>query len=432
MNMRYSRLSRWPIYYAMSRLLFSRHPLPPGPWCQLDQKEKIDRLFLLKQSAIHGPIFKAISGNECCICILGLARATRFLQENRDRLRPITIQVAHLFPRGFLRQMQGPDHQHYRKLLVRALREENPLRLGEELESIVAGRLAEFAQQQQQGACTPETLIAALSDISTDLLIRIFYGARPGSDRWARIRSGYRKLGPHGLVWNPGPPQESAFQELREGLRAELLSPREPMDGLAQRLFAQGALDDTMLGNLIYMVEMGRYDTHSLFRWLCHYASDNQAWLERITADDSPETARAFVLETLRMDQSERLLRKVEHDLVFDGFLIPQHATVRLCLWESHKDEQAFPDPFRFHPERFLGTAPTGDQFSPFGLDHHHCPMAEIATALSTVFMRVLARTYVVTAVADGKPARGAYHWEPAATFTVQLTPREPAHHVVG
>lgn len=71
-----------------------------------------------------------------------------------------------------------------------------------------------------------------------------------------------------------------------------------------------------------------------------------------------PSFTEAFVLETLRTNQSELLMRRAQRDFVFDGFLIPKHATVRVCLWESHKSPDAFASPLEFQPDRFLSAPP--------------------------------------------------------------------------
>jgi cytochrome P450 len=121
------------------------------------------------------------------------------------------------------------------------------------------------------------------------------------------------------------------------------------------------------------------------------------------------------------MAQSERLMRNAAGTFVFEGYLIPKHAIVRVCLWESHKSGESFPDPFRFDPARFMERDPSGDEFSPFGLDHHHCPLADLTVELSKVFLRALARGYTIGAVEDGMPVRGTYHWQPATHFSVEL-----------
>ena len=50
------------------------------------------------------------------------------------------------------------------------------------------------------------------------------------------------------------------------------------------RLLQQGQIDVTMLGNLIYMIEMGRHDIAGLLRWLTWFSARHAVWLERIAS----------------------------------------------------------------------------------------------------------------------------------------------------
>ena len=145
------------------------------------------------------------------------------------------------------------------------------------------------------------------------------------------------------------------------------------MPACSHAWWKRSSLDASMLGNLIYQAEMGRSDMKNFFRWLTRHATDDPTTLDRIRAEEAAgdgarPLAEAFVQETLRTDQSERLIRIAKRDIVFDGFLIPRHATIRLCLWESHHAECAFADPHRFDPERFLTERPGNDRFAPFGV----------------------------------------------------------------
>ncbi|MES1259795.1 MAG: cytochrome P450, partial [Gemmatimonadota bacterium] len=175
------------------------------------------------------------------------------------------------------------------------------------------------------------------------------------------------------------------------------------------------------------------YDTRGLFRWLSKYCAERPDLADRIAAEPPLQVvpggkksfAEAFVLETLRMDQSERLIRKTSRDIVFDGYLIPKDSVIRICLWESHRSPEYFADPFRFDPDRFLRTEFTADQFAPFGLDQHQCPFGGMVMHTALTFVRALAEGYRVAALNDGEPIRGPYVWEPAKEFSVRLHPRE-------
>lgn len=146
-------------------------------------------------------------------------------------------------------------------------------------------------------------------------------------------------------------------------------------------MLADRALDETMLGNLIYQVEMSRSDMKNLFRWLTRHASDD------------PE-----VVDTLA----------TEHPPIAGGRSLAE----------------AFANPHQFDAGRFKNSVPGNDTYAPFGVDHHQCPMGGLAIRLGMIFLKALACGYRVTALAPGPPTRGAHHWEPSPRFSVQLTPR--------
>lgn len=404
----------------------SRHALPPGPLIELDREERADRLILMKLASAYGPVFKAMAWGELWVCITGLDRCARFIREHHERIRPTTIDITHLIPPGFLRQMKGAPHRAVRTPLIRALRDEQPARHRDAFVHIASQSLADYAARTPDA----EAFIAALKVIATRSLIQLFFGAPPDSALGERLLAAFHELGPHGLVWRHGPRQIEAVHAIRNLVHADLRDRPGETDGVVRRLHAAGALDDTALVHVIIMVEMGRYDLHGLFRWLARYAGLHPSAATRVANEDDSEPAvgnshaRAFVMETLRLDQSERLLRRAEQNLVFDGCLIPRGTMVRLCLWESHKDDRHFPQPFDFQPERFRDGDLPPDQFSPFGLDEHYCPLAEPSLLLGTTFLHALCRGYSVVPIDDGPPVRGAYHWEPATSFTVRLTPR--------
>jgi cytochrome P450 len=211
-------------------------------------------------------------------------------------------------------------------------------------------------------ASTPQALTKSLDDIATGLLINMYFGVVLGSDEFDQLMKYYRRLGPTGFVWFIGPEQKQSFEKIRDFLRFRLASSnnipkRLALQSVIQRIHDEHHLDEVCLGNLIYMVEMGRFDLYSLFRWLIYYGAKQPEVLCRIAAEDINQSAgkitlsSAFVQETLRMDQSERLMRSVKNDFVFDGYLFPAKAFVRLCIWESHKDQAIFPEPFSFNPD---------------------------------------------------------------------------------
>ena len=405
--------------------------LPPGGREDLDALEKADRTALIKRANVFGPIFTGISHGELCVVIMGLQRGRRVLIEHAPDMRPWALDATSLVPKGVLRHMQGADHLDYRRPLVRAAKGRDPVEENAILERVMRHHLNEFVQR---GEPTPRGLMTTASAIATSALVALFFGVEPGSDDARLLVDGYRELGPYGLAWNIGPPQRTAFGVIRTLLREALEARRRGSGAMSDRcVLAQvaketsGDVDETMLGNLIYAVEIGRMDVANQLRWITRYAASNPAMLDAISAEAATgiagerSLAEAFALEELRSDQTERLTRVAQRDFEFDGYLIPAGSHVRICLWEAHQDPETFADPQRFDPSRFVGPLPSNDQYAPFGVDHHQCPFGVTGVRIGSVFVRLLATEFRPTLISDGPPVRGAYHWEASRRLAVHL-----------
>lgn len=410
--------------------------LPPGDLARIDHGEHKDRRFLLDRSLALGPIFKAAtSGNRLVVCVVGFEHCKRLLTEHAAKLGPNSMALGALFPKGIIREMHGEDHEAYRGTLVRALAGATALSVDDIARRAarqVLGKLAESNTPDD-----PQQLTTALNTIATNTLVEVFFGASTGTAEHSALVAGFDRLGPDGLVWVPKSAQEKAFAELCDRLwKVADTSENGGGSSVLHRLAANGDLDATSLGNLIYMVEIGRFDVASLMRWLVKLAAENPSVLQEIRsshdhADHTSPLSDAFVLETLRLHQSERLMRIALEDLSFDGYHVPKHTVVRLCLWESHKDPETFEDPFRFDPRRFVDENYTSDQYAPFGLGRRRCPASDMAIAMAASLVSTMANDVRPSIIEDGPPIHGAWHWEPNPSMRVswrlaESIPAEP------
>ncbi|MEY8098501.1 cytochrome P450 [Falsihalocynthiibacter sp. S25ZX9] len=403
-----------------------RNRIPPGELEDLEKLERTNRFILSDLSAMHGPIFKIKEEDRPQICVVGLELGRALLKTYAESLQPVNIDITPVLAAGFMRHMTGSEHIHYRAALTKAVNSMSVEGTQEDYRAITLAALQKYSEAKLKGDDAASMLHDTLSEISTGFLIRLFFGLRPETVEFAEVCQLFQRLGPHGVVWNVGDNQKLAFDALVAKLGTLLATDvGETDDCVISTINNNGQLDSTMLGNLIYMVEIGRYDMAGLFLWICKNAGLSGEYSDQIRNEADVKTARglarAFVLETLRLDQSERLIRRITQGFTFEGFKFPKDWRVRICMWESHKLPDKFENPFDFAPSRFMNNAPSPNVYSPFGLDHHQCPLASVSVALGARFLTCLVGNFRVLPVNDGPSVRGPYHWEPPVDFYVEL-----------
>jgi len=94
---------------------------------------------------------------------------------------------------------------------------------------------------------------------------------------------------------------------------------------------------------------------------------------------------------------------------------------VRVAIWAAHKDPRNFDDPFRFKPDRFIGSAIMKDVFAPLGLGKHRCLGADWVITLSAILVEQAASGYRWNIVDDAPPERGRFHFEPSQKLALEF-----------
>ena len=104
--------------FARAHLTPVRYPPgllhPRAPPVQSDQRA------LIKLAARLGPVFKQWAPGCHTTYIVGHRRARRFLAEHEDKISSISSDLAPIMPGGWIRQMRGETHRHYRRILLEA------------------------------------------------------------------------------------------------------------------------------------------------------------------------------------------------------------------------------------------------------------------------------------------------------------------------
>jgi cytochrome P450 len=389
----------------------------------------IDQLFYAKRAKALGPIFKLICHGRYTTCLVGHDRARKLLLAYEEVLPGGTIELRGLFPKGALRGMSGDDHRRYRQLFVRAL-QATPLASHEaEIRKLILEKLDGLTKSRVVSG--PE-LRSCLRQMTTSIMLRLLFGLAQDEEDFPKFVENYRRFGPHAPVYNIGPEQATAYVKLEDRVQhladAIRRDPSKRPPSFLRLMVERGELDETAVGNLIYMFEPAHFDLYGLWRWILKYLVSNPKIIERVkntTGEGCRDLCQAIVLETLRLEQSELLYRATTSDISYQSYLIPKDTILRVCLWEGHKDPKVFPDPFRFCPDRFIGRNYTIEEYAPFGLDKRRCIAGDLVTALSSIFIEILLKRFVVTLALNGPPKYGAYHWEPNPDFTVAIAPSE-------
>jgi cytochrome P450 len=428
-------LTRWPTLWSVARSLWSvarslSHLclLPPG---RLDFSEswRTDQLFFAKRAKGLGPIFKMILFARYTICLVGLKRAREFLLAHENVLRGEHTDLRGLFPKGAIRAMSGEDHQKYRRMFIQVL-QATPLAFHENaIRGWLLDKLAALAKDHFGTVVPGPQLRLCLREMTTGIMLRILFGLTPDDSEFPVFVHNYRKFGPNAPVTIIGPDQADAFIEIRNQVLCLVDTIRRDRHArppsFLKLMVERDELDETALGNLIYMCEGPNFDLYSLWRWIVKHLVTNPDYMKKVQSAPAPartHLCEAIVLETLRLEQVEYLYRVTTSDISYQHYLIPKNAGVRVCLWEGHKDPNIFQDPFRFDPERFVGRTYPIEEYAPFGLDKRCCIASDFVVTLSAVFIETLLERFVVTLASDGPPKFGAFHWEPNPDFSIAVT----------
>lgn len=401
--------------------------LPPGFLNPFDRTMFRDQHVLLKKAARYGPVFKTIWSRQLLVCVVGNDLGQRFLKTHQRNLQGVSIDLKKYFAAGILRNMKGQAHRDCKQHLVRLLDPQILIDRKGDLSDYVRSQLVSYAESD---AISGADLKAMLYRLVTGCMVMLFFGVKQSSHEFNSLVESYFKFGPNDLVWKLSSAQDEAYAELlaQAGLLLEECKTSNERRGYLQSAFHIGSVSEAVLGNLIYMVEMGRHDVVGLARWVLKYLGENQYFtgeIRELLNSSKNEAASAFIEhaihETLRLNQSAALLRKTTCAIEFEGMHIPAGTYVRICLWEAHKDANNFEDPFSFKPARFHAAMPTADKFAPFGLDGHRCLGPDIVYGIVSIFLTELISKFDFKTIADGPVFLAQTIWEPSPQFAVQL-----------
>lgn len=387
----------------------------------------------------HGPVVKAnlpLYTTPHTVCIHGLERGAQVLrqEEEDDALRWPGIIYDRVIPARFIRGMAPVDHAVYRRVIRTAL-----------ADSVVEGCRADIRRLANEAVRSLEAEIAAsagagvdirphLRSFTLDAVCRLFVGLRTTDDGLAEARSLLGLRGPLGdfpacgvdaIAVGARRLQAQVEGSIRDAQIA-LAAHERPVPSFAAELAErcpEYTVDENVLLNLVFGCATAVRDVTGLLHWIVKMLVDAPEWQGRARADATGDVSTWIVLETLRLEQSEFIIRRVRRPIAVSGFTIPEGWLLRISVRESHRSADAFDEPERFDPGRFEGQRFRRAEYAPFGLGRHACLGVATTMAIAEELVQALTREHELVATRDGKVEFDHAHWRPSRHMRVRLAP---------
>lgn len=406
----------------------ARRNLPPGSlgWAvSLDAITQED--FYARAARRWGPVFKMSQFHRPVVCVTDLKLGFEFIGSEAASLEQLGQPWGSLIPGGYLEFMNGARHEHYRALLRRPLSAAVVAATKNEMAAIVRHELQALARDPSGDI--QECLIR----ITSLLLVRVFFGVTPGTpETYALLRSFADIDRRMHFAWRPPPKLEADVLRMTETVRRLAGTHHDRLSVVSElvRTSPETLDDPTVVGNLVFMVQIARSTLAGMMFWLLKLAADHPRWMHelRLEHESGADTvASHFVSEMFRLWQSEYVYRRTLRACRIGGHRVPAGWLVRVCLREAHGREEVFPAPAVFDPARFAARRYGKDEYAPFSDGPHACFGAVLTTTVGRTFLHELARGFELRVLGDGPPERSNRHWahwRPGAGLCVALTAR--------
>lgn len=370
----------------------------------------------------HGPTFTTNHLHTPLVAVYGLDSGHGVLRGCQADLSPMNRPDNFLVQGGFVRVLEGDEHRRMRTTLSPLFTAGVLDRLGPAVEASVDSSLGRWGVDP-----TPVHPRPLIEDLVFDMWITLFFGPSDvyQTEDLERLRDLYRQID----HLYPTPSMRDVQDQIVEVVQT--LGRRSDLPGcLLSELTSRSpeVLSDLpVLENLVHLLTSSHADMTGLFDWMVKFLADNPICLDRLRgtpAEQAREYADAFVSESLRLSQSEVLLRRTNRPTDINGYTVPRRWMVRVLVRESHRDPTVFDDPLVFRPDRFLTKSYDRFEYSPFGLDGRSCIAENLARLAGGIFVTCLAKRFDIETVEDGPIQLSIHrHAAPNHHWKIRLTP---------
>jgi cytochrome P450 len=160
---------------------------------------------------------------------------------------------------------------------------------------------------------------------------------------------------------------------------------------------------------LLTLLAAGHETTAATLGWVFERLSRHPDVLAALAAEadtDDNQLRQATILEVQRTKTVIDLAGRHVTAPVFElgDWVIPHGYSIVVSISQMHANAEAFPDPGRFDPQRFVGVKPPSFAWIPFGGGARRCVGAVFANMEMDVVLRTVLRHFTIeTTTADGE-----------------------------
>ncbi len=348
--------------------------------------------------------------------------------------------------------LEGAEHLARRKVMLPPFHGERMRSYESAVDEIVAAEIdswplqSEFPIHSRMQAITLEVILRVVFGVSEGPRLERLRGMlgqvlqETASPRAQLVGLATRRFGGRG----PWARFEGQLREVDELLYAEIAEHRskpdleQREDVLSMLMVArfedgEGMSDTELRDQLMTLLLAGHETTATGLAWTFDLLLRHRPALERLReslAAGEEEYLRATISESLRLRPVVPLAgRRLAKELVADGLTLPAGTDVTPAIWLTHTRADAYPQPFAFRPERFLGEGPDTYAWIPFGGGVRRCLGASFAEFEMRIVLReVLTRCELRKAnPAPEKTGRRNITLSPRDGTPVVVTARRPA-----
>jgi cytochrome P450 family 138 len=166
---------------------------------------------------------------------------------------------------------------------------------------------------------------------------------------------------------------------------------------------------------LLTLLAAGHETTAATLGWAFERLSRHPEVLAALVAEadtDDNELRQATILEVQRNKTVIDLAGRHVYTPVFElgDWVIPRGHSIVVSIEQMHANADAFPEPERFDPQRFIGSKPSSFAWIPFGGGARRCVGAVFANMEMDVVLRTVLRHFTIettTAPAEKWHSRG-------------------------